>query len=63
MASRRQDTLELVRFGDALRNFLGLAPIYQDCQDREARRSEAVRFHVDPVPESNGMTPRRGGAW
>lgn len=63
MAARRADTLELVRFGDALRDFLGLAPIYQDCSGGEARRSEAVRFDVDPIPESNGMTPRRGGVW
>jgi len=61
MAARRDDSLEIAYFGDALRNMLGLDPIYQSGRSESLEDSELVRFNVDTVPESfSAMTPKRG---
>jgi hypothetical protein len=64
MAARREDSLEIARFGDALRNCLGLDPIYQDGRSLgppiSTEEAEIGRFYVEPYAESHTMTPRRG---
>ena len=64
MAARREDSLELARFGDALRNWLGFEPLYQDGRSLgepvSVEDQEIGRFYVEPYSESSAMTPKRG---
>lgn len=47
-------------FGDAVREVLGLDPIYQTGRGNPSR-TEVERFYMDPIPEGNGRTARHSG--
>jgi len=58
MNARREENLKLSIFADALRNFLGLEPLYQSGVRPDD--SELARFYRTPFSEGSDRTPKRG---